>query len=125
MVLPPQSFIARVRAAAAAIPNIRLGFPTPADYAAAPIIVELIGLCPDVLGYNRYRRVYQNCVLAAQHLAPTTYLAHAIHIGGARIGYEFRFPDRMSALCFKHSYHVALYGHSPADGAATGRSAQS
>ncbi len=95
------------------MPNVRLGFPTPADYAAAPFVVELTGLCPDVLGYDRFRRVYQNCILAAQHLAPTTYLARAIHGGGARLGYEFRFPDRMSALCFLHNYHVALYARLP------------
>jgi hypothetical protein len=109
---PPRPFdFARLRAAVNAKTTCRVGFPTAADYANTPYVVQ-VEMSRAKLGDAQFERIFALCRAAADELAPGVAIVEAIYKDYERIGYEFRFPTKLAEIRFRLC-HEAVMRHQP------------
>jgi hypothetical protein len=92
--------------------GLRTGFPTDADRAALPYVIQYRNLSRELLGDRKFERVYHSAINAAVHIAGRLgYLAEPIRDNRCvLVCREFRFATKLKAVQFRLHVDAALAG---------------
>lgn len=73
-----------------------------------PHVLDLRGLCPLDLGYDRFRAAYHLVRTACQTCAPDSYVMAATYADHTRVGYTVRLPSAAAKLTIKLAFERAM-----------------